>query len=237
MRAWLNLRYTTGERAEAFVAGLKRHGYTVEFSLPTAVRDGDTFVTWNRIGAADKWARQFIAAGVQVIVAENASWGNEFAGCGWLTLARDIHNTASKFPVGGSERWDRLHVELDPWRTEGETVVLPQRGFGPREVAMPQGWELKQAGRIRRHPGKYPAKSLRDDLAKAGKVVTWGSAAAVQALLWGIPVESHMPGWIAAQDNTDAGRLAMFRRLAFAQWTIDEIRQGEPFAWLFESPA
>ena len=47
--------------------------------------------------------------------------------------------------------------------------------------------------------------------------------------MWGIPVESHMPNWIGAQDNTEAGRLAMFRRLAWAQWQLSEIATGEPF--------
>lgn len=55
------------------------------------------------------------------------------------------------------------------------------------------------------------------------------SGAALQALLWGIPVASEMPDWIGAQDNTDAGRLAMFRRLAWAQWTLEEISDGLPF--------
>ena len=232
MRAWLNLRYSPPDRIAAFKSGLERHGYRVEVSLPTKAVDGDLFVTWNRINIGDHWARKFIAAGNRVLVAENSSWGNGLTGGGWLTIARDLHNTAGKFPVGGPERWDGFHVELEPWRTHGETVVLPQRGFGPHEVAMPKGWEHRQAGRVRRHPGIRPTTPLRDDLARAGKVVTWGSAAAVQALMWGIPAESHMPGWIAAQDNTDSGRLAMFRRLAWAQWRINEIRQGEPFEWL-----
>jgi hypothetical protein len=41
-----------------------------------------------------------------------------------------------------------------------------------------------------------------------------------------------MPNWIGAQDNTDHGRLSMFRRLAWAQWRIEEIANGDPFAWL-----
>jgi len=62
--------------------------------------------------------------------------------------------------------------------------------------------------------------------------VTWGSGAAVKALTWGIHVESHMPNWIGEQDNTDAGRLEMFRRLAWAQWTLDEIEDGTAFRHL-----
>lgn len=236
-RAWLNLRYTPTERVQAFKQGLARNGYGVHTDTPKNPQAGDIYCTWNRINIGDHWARRFAAMGNRVLVVENSSWGNEFAGGGWLTIARDFHNMAGKFPVGDSDRWDRLGVELEPWRTSGETVILPQRGFGPAGVAMPMGWERRKAGRIRRHPGRGHATPLKDDLAKAGKVITWGSAAAVQALMWGIPVESDMPNWIAEQDNTDSGRLAMFRRLAFAQWHINEIRQGTPFEWLFGQSA
>ena len=232
MRAWLNLRYTLPERREAFARGLARLGYEVNHGVTMAPIPGDVMVTWNRIREGDQSAREFTRRGLPVIVTENATWGNDFAGGHWYTLARDFHNTAGKFPIGGAERWDSLHVELSPWRAGGETVVLPQRGFGPVEVAMPTGWLKRQSGRVRMHPGRFEGRPLRDDLANAGRVVTWGSAAAVQALMWGIPVHSDMPGWLAEQDNTDAGRLAMCRRLAWAQWTLQEIADGEPFARL-----
>jgi hypothetical protein len=165
-----------------------------------------------------------------VLVAENASWGNDFAGRRWYTLARGRHNTAGRFPVGGAERWDSLGVELAPWREgKGETVILPQRGIGPKGVAMPDGWQQQFKGRVRTHPGTNPCVPLEDDLAKAVRVITWGSGAAIKALLRGIRVESHMPSWIGEQDNTDAGRLDMFRRLAWAQWEVSEITNGTPF--------
>lgn len=225
MRAWLNLRYTVPERRAAFHAGLAACGYRPIEGLPGDFADGDVLVTWNRIGHGDTVARQFEARGLPVLVAENATWGNGFAERRWYTIARGWHNTAGCFPVGGPERWDSLGVVLDRWRTHGETVVLPQRGIGAN--GMPRNWTAP--GRVRRHPGTAPAIELEQDLARAGKVVTWGSGAAVKALVWGIPVESHMPNWIAEQDNTDAGRLAMFRRLAWAQWTLDEIADGLPF--------
>lgn len=191
-------------------------------------------MSWNRIGAGDQAARLFEARGLPVLVAENASWGNGFAGRKWLTLADCFHNTAGMFPAGGPERWDALGIDLSPWRTEGETVLLPQRGIGPKETAMPRDW-LEGAlrrfpGRVRRHPGKNPAKPLADDLARCGRVVTWGSGAAVQALMMGIPVVSDMPGWIAQQDNTEDGRLAMFQKLAWAQWESHEIENASAFA-------
>jgi hypothetical protein len=48
----------------------------------------------------------------------------------------------------------------------------------------------------------------------------------------GISVTSEMPNWIAEQDNTEEGRLAMFRRLTWAQWRLDEIASGDAFDWL-----
>ena len=235
-RAWLNLRHQQSERAAQFAAGLKRLGYSVELGLTLDPKDGDVLVSWNRIGAGDQAARIFEARGLPVLVAENASWGNGFQGRKWLTLARSFHNTAGMVLVGGSDRWDALGVELQPWRTGGETVLLPQRGIGPKETAMPRDWlegaERRFPGRVRRHPGRNPAKPLVDDLARCGRVVTWGSGAAVQALMWGIPVISDMPNWIAEQDNTDAGRLEMFRRLAWAQWEPHETEDATAFARL-----
>lgn len=219
---------------DAVVAGLKRCGYEVKQGVslsPTAV---DIFVTWNRIGLGHTVAQKFEAADRPVVVMENASWGNDFGGGSWLTVARGFHNTAACFPIGWPERWDALGVELASWRTAGETVILPQRGIGPSEVAMPHGWgeraRRKYGGRIRAHPGQHHAKPLADDLARCGRVVTWGSGAAIKALMMGIPVTSEMPRWIGEQNNTDSGRLAMFRRLAWANWTLNEIETGEPFA-------
>lgn len=223
MRALLNLRYTLPERRAAFEKGLKRIG------------DPEVFCTWNRIGAADQVAKQYEERGVPVIVAENAAWGNDFAGGRWYSLARGMHNTAGRFPIGGAERFDRLGVDLVPWRAGGERVVLPQRGIGPVGVAMPRDWPAQQRGRVRRHPGTNACIPLEQDLAAAGEVVTWGSGAAIKALMWGIRVESHMPNWIGAQANTDEDRLRMFRELAWAQFTLEEIESGEPFRRLLNA--
>lgn len=230
MRAWLGLRPGVHYRREAFTAGLEKLGYRViHEEQPRRCGDRDVLVIWNRYRQWARAADQFEDRGMPVLVAENAAWGNEFAGDRWYSLARGVHNTAGRFPVGGPERWDSLGVELAPWRAAGETVVLPQRGIGPPGVAMPPHWPERQQGRLRPHPGTRDCVALDVDLASAGKVVTWGSGAAIKALLWGIKVESHMPGWIGEQDNTDAGRLEMLRRLAWAQWRLDEIRSGQAF--------
>ena len=221
----LNLRYSLTERIQAFERGLRRHGFVVIPGLQPA----DALVTWNRIGAADRLARDY---GL-VLVAENAAWGNGFLERKWISLAKDRHNTAGMFLAGGSERWDALGIELAPWRTEGETVILPQRGIGSPPTAMPANWAKsayqRHGGRIRPHPGRNQAKPLADDLERCGRVVTWGSGAAIQALMMGLHVISEMPDWIGEQDNTDTGRLSMLRNLAWAQWELHEIESGEAF--------
>lgn len=237
MRAWLNLRYVETPRWSAFEAGLRACGYEVRNGTTNKPLPGDVLVTWNRIGTGQKCANEFEAAGAPVLVAENATWGNGFNNQRWYHIARTRHNTAGMFPIGGPERWDDLGVELAPFRGSGFDLVLPQRGIGSRPTAMPAGWgegiRRKHNARIRHHPGtNKKAPSLESDLQGCGRVLTWGSGAAIKALMMGCQVKSYMPDWIGAQDNTPEGRLAMFRQLAWAQWTLDEISSGAPFARL-----
>lgn len=235
-KAWLNLRHPIPKRREAFISGLERIGYAVVENVTTRPGDQDIFVTWNRIGAGRVTAATFEARGLPVIVTENASWGNDFGFGHWYTLAREYHNMAGRFAVGGPERWDSLGEVLAPWKPEGETLILPQRGIGPVGVAMPPDWphltQKRTKARVRPHPGTGRCVPLEQDLARVGHVITWGSGAAIKAVMMGIKVTSEMPQWIGEQDNTDEGRLSMFRRLAWAQWQLDELATGEPFARL-----
>lgn len=233
MIAYLNLRYMDDKRAQMFRTGLASLGYQIVHGMTHNPNPGDVLCSWNRIGDADHAADCFAARGCKVIIAENASWGNELAGDHWYHLALNFHNTDGCFPVGGPERWDNLGVELQPMRTSGETVVLPQRGIGPVGVAMPPGWLRGKEGRIRPHPGRRnDMKPLEEDLATAGRVLTWGSGAAVKALMMGVRVFADYCDWIALQDNSEEGRLAMFRKLAWAQWTHSEIESGQAFKHL-----
>lgn len=238
MIAWLNLRHNVAERVAAVTSGLQRLGYTVRHE--TTMRPGprDVLITWNRIREGHTVANAFEYEGCRVFVMENATWGNDFAGYRWYSLCEKYHNTQQDpSRYGGRDRWDALHVELKPWRTDGMTVILPSRGIGPPGVAMPLDWTRRalkrHGGRVRQHPGRGIEAPLEWDLKHAGRVVTWGSGAAVKALMLGLPVISEMPRWIGTQDNTDEGRLEMLRRLAWAQWSIGEFENGSAFAHFF----
>ena len=95
---------------------------------------------------------------------------------------------------------------------------------------------------VRKHPGAAKSDPW-PDLEGAWCAVTWGSGAAIKAMVAGIPVFHEMLNWIGApaarfgvsniEDCLTGDRERMLHRLSFAQWSLDEISSGEAFAWLF----
>lgn len=245
MRALNLLRNSLHYRKEAFNEGLTRAGFKVSKERFDP-EPGDLLLIWNRYGGFHETALMFERAGAHVLVVENGYLGKDWRGQEWFSIARNHHAGAGEWSDRGSERWDSWGVELAPFRDGQETLILGQRGIGEPGVRSPEAWaELVRhriGGRIRPHPGVSPAKSLAEDLANVGKVVTWHSGAALHALMLGVPVWHDYPQWIGAtagrplaewscEPNTDeAARLSMFRRLAWSIWTLDEVRTGEPIA-------
>jgi hypothetical protein len=246
--AWVLIRTEPHYRSEAFVAGLKACGFHVETVWPREFRPQDVLVLWNRYFEYAQLADKFEKHGGTVLVAENGYLGVDWRGDRWYAISRSHHNGAGTWEVGGPERWDSLGVEIEPERVGKEYVILPQRGIGPVGVAMPNGWECVAADhvvqrtskpyRVRHHPGNNAQDTLREGLQDARAVVTWGSGAAIRAMLWGVPVFYAMPNWIGAPGATQLAefpkvrpvdRLECFRRLIWAQWTVREIESGAPF--------
>ena len=244
------LRAALHYRREAFDAGLTASGFDLVRHIDRPAH-GDLLVIWNRYAGYNDIARHFEAHGARVLVVENGALGKTWRGGEWFALALDaVAMTGGRFNDCGPQRWDAWGVDLEPWRDPGgECVVLGQRGIGSPSVASPTGWAEttrdKQGGRVRPHPGKAAGKPLREDLARAGEVITWSSAGAVQALTMGVPVWHAHPAFVMAgacrplaergkvpARRDDESRLAAFRRLAWCMWTMDEIRTGEPIRCL-----
>jgi hypothetical protein len=248
LRALSLLRDRPVYRAERFAQGLRAAGFDVCSSIPNP-KHGDVLLIWNRYGRFDEEARRFEKGGARVVVTENSYLAGMIPGR-WHALAIGHHGGAGTWICGGPERWDSLGVELSPFRWVGrEVVILGQRNIGEPGIASPLGWaevtKHKIGGRIRPHPGNEPAKlSLADDLAHASGVMTWASSAALVALMLGVPVWYEMPKWIGATasrpieewgrtaNRSDRDRLAMFRKLIWAQWRIEEIEDGTAFRHL-----
>jgi len=242
-RALNALRNGPHYRREAFAQGLKASGYTVHDSFHDP-RPGDALLIWNRYGHFAEMAIRFESVGATVIVAENSPL--PMPGHWYSVALSHVAMTGGAVPDRGPQRWDSWGQKLAPWRTGGsEIVILAQRQIGHPSVASPPNWAERVreriGGRIRQHPGMNSAVPLADDLRNASAVVTWSSAAAIQALAMGIPVWHAHPAFIGAaasrplaefgveprRDN--AARLAVFRRLAWAVWSLDEIAAGKPF--------
>lgn len=234
-------------RRAAFEIGLRRAGYTLRDD--TAVTPDDVLVIWNRYGSFAERADEFERRGARVLVVENGYYGDlNYA------IAVSGHNGAGRWPIGDDDRLSNLDIKFKPWRTEGDHIlVCLQRGIGPTATVQPPGWEsailrdlrkvTKRRIKVRQHPGRQaPAVSLADDLRNAWAMVTWASNAATEALIAGIPVHycgHHIVTDGAAIRGIDSienpillERRAAFERLAWAQWSVKEIEQGEPFTHL-----
>lgn len=240
------LRHEPNYRSAAVIAGFQRHGYRTANQPNPNPRPDDVLLVWNRYSRHEHYCKQYEAVGAKVIIMENGYIGQTKA------LARSHHNGAGWWPEPVEDRWSKLGIELKPWRTTGDYVlVLPQRGIGETGVAMPRNWlpsvldKLRRFTdrpiKIRKHPGMTKSVPLEDDLARAWACVTWGSGAGIKALAYGVPVIHEFRQWIgapAASGNMDiespvmGNRLAMFQRLAWAQWTLEELASGEAFEWL-----
>ncbi|OFX02442.1 MAG: hypothetical protein A3E78_10990 [Alphaproteobacteria bacterium RIFCSPHIGHO2_12_FULL_63_12] len=240
-------------RRAAFVAGLEKSGFRVTEKAKPDPRPGDVLVIWNRhrdIRAASAYEK----AGAAIIVAENGYIGRDGEGRQFYALARSHHNGGGTWFVGEEDRWSRLGVPIKPWRESGDFIlVLPQRGIGPPGVAMPRPWtgevvrRLRHATqrpiRVRPHPGKEKSDPS-PDFVDCWAAVTWGSGAGIKAIVAGIPVFHEFERWIGAPaarfgigdlENPFLGdRMPMLQRLAYAQFTIDEISTGEPFRCLLQ---
>ena len=234
---------------------MKRLGYEVTTAPGDRPHYRDVVVLWNRHGQNDSIARRYEAAGAAVLVSENGYLrGGPAYKYETYALARDHHNGAGSWFEGDTNRLSAFGVDLKPWRTDGRHVlVLPQRGIGEPGVAMPRPWGDMTSRRLRgmttrpvqlrRHPGRMP-QPLEPDLRDCWAAVTWGSGAAIHAIIAGIPVYYDFPRWIGApagkpladrlEEPFTGDRLPMLQRLVWAEFWPAEIATGESFARLLQ---
>ncbi len=230
---------------DAFIAGAKRHGL-VEKQFP------DLLVTWG-IRQQENIAAQ-IARGGEVCILEcgylgdrleqaSASFGGGLNGRGRFPLAQD-----------NGERF-RRQFSLEPWsRRVGYALIM---GQVPGDMSLESvngdlsGW-YEQAAQMpesvfRPHPlvpdtpcppGARPiGGTLTECLAGARVAVTFNSNSGVDAILAGVPTIATDPGsmaWpVASHDFNETparpNRDEWAARMAWCQWTIDEMSSG--YTW------
>lgn len=239
-------------RKDAFEAGLRAHGFTIDPAANPSPSPGDCLVLWNRYSRDEAHARRYEAAKATVLITENAWLGPEEKDQHLFALCRGHHNGAGTWHVGAERRGPT--IELKPWRKYGTHIlVLPQRGMGENGVRQPQDWLRWTLDRlscltrrpivVRHHPGPRPHPEI--DFEDCWAAVTWASGAGIKSITEGVPVFHELPCWIGASaarhglddlENPFLGnRIPMLHRLAWATWTAEEIEKGEPFKWLLPS--
>lgn len=254
--AYCLIREGHGYRRDAFHKGLRAAGYNVVADPPGRTDPTDLLVIWNRYFQNHDIATRAEARGTRVLVAENGFFARPSLGGMHYALALHGHNGIGTWPEGDGARWAELGVELKPWRTDGRHIlVAPNRTFGMPGFSMPPEWPkaavdalrkyTKREVRHRAHPGNdAPRIPLEEDLRDAWAVVIWTSSVGVHALCAGIPVICCAPRWIAKAATSESlaaveappmpDRLRPLERLAWAQWTLDEIQSGEAFRCLLK---
>lgn len=245
-------------RRDAFAEGMKKLGYSPTFNV-RGPEPGGVLIVWNLHGSIESQAHEWRRAGGKVLCAENG-FVRGANGKQTYSLARDFHNGAGRWYIGGPERWDALGIKLRPWQSnmKGHILVAAQRGIGSKEMRSPPNWDrimVEQLARLtklritlRAHPGR-PAQEetvrIKQDLQGACCCVIWSSATGVRALIEGIPVFQFAPHWVCEGAAgrvgvtfppimDDAKRLEAMRRMAWHQFTPEEIATGEPMHRLLE---
>ena len=165
---------------------------------------------------------------------------------------RITKNALQHTGIGTSDgvRFRALNIDIKPWRTAGEhIVVVPQSDSFMRTIAGYEGsWTENTLARLKaqttrpirvRHWSRDKgdaAGTLQQDLASAHALVTWSSAAAVTAVLAGVPVVVEANDCAARfMGGTDLEALPMPERENWAgvlgdnQFTIAEMQKG--IAW------
>lgn len=163
----------------------------------------------------------------------------------YFRVGRNAMQSWSSRPSDG-ERLKALGVRVQPWRSDGKHVVVAcQSDEYLRLVGKPDwlGDVLRQLAERTARPvivrTKGATRPLADDLRDAWLLVAYSSAAAVEALMAGIPVvvtDEHcaaapfgtMWGDVESPRRAD-GREEWAARLADSQWTEAELRDGT--AW------
>ncbi len=168
---------------------------------------------------------------------------------------RVTRNATQCFGSGSTtgERFAALGIPIKPWRERGEHIVVcPQSAHFMHTIAFYDGDWLADTKRALAAATKRPlrvrhwspdkaalAATLEDDLVGAHLLVTWSSAAAITAILSGVPVITTgqsaavtmgarmVDEYRVEYPPMPDGRERWAGILADNQWTLDEMRNGK----------
>lgn len=171
----------------------------------------------------------------------------------YFRITRDALQHSGRGESDGS-RFAALGITIKPWRDGGKHVVVCPQSVAFMKLVVGQfdrDWFVDAIAVLNAHRPRIPIKvrewdrdktalaaTLGDDLKDALALVTWSSAAAITAILEGVPAVVLSDDCAAKPMSSSLYRLDEPRRpareiwagvLADNQWTLDEMRSG--FTW------
>lgn len=241
--------------AQAFAQGLERHGLKAAMHGRADVVECDLAVFWSH-RRREVIARQK-SAGRDYLVMERGYIGDRFrwTSLGYNGLNGRAEFCNQNVP---GDRWKIFEHLMQPWKRGGDYALLLGQVPGDCSIEGVnfQGWlndtaaALGRLGvpvRFRPHPmgGKgftcpngatLATGDLAAELAGAQAAITWNSNSGVEAVLAGVPTVAMDRGSMAwdvsgheVGDLLTPDRQRWAERLAYCQWTTEEIAAGK--AW------
>lgn len=214
---------------EAFIVGARQAGVAADIctTIPNRLRAGAAVF----YGVRPAWAHLWEQAKSEVRewwFIDNAYFDGTRERCFRVTRNAIQHNGAGR---SNGKRFEALGVFVRPMCQLGQVVVAcAQSDEFMRVVAGAPDWlssvvQAKRAAGLQvlvRHKGEQ--RPLAEDLKRARLVLTWSSAAAVGALLEGVPVECAPQCCAYGVAGADRSRWASV--LADNQWSLREMERG-----------
>lgn len=234
------------ERIGRKVGNVTRHDYALLGKIPADVipivgcspplqphlrewqRTGRTYIYWDR-GYLRRVFATWLPRG------ENGGYYRWHVNAYQMTEIRDVPD----------DRWRALQLShlVKPWQKGGRHIVVADTLPDYWDVrGLPRDWSHRLADRLRkitdrpiivRH--KESKRSLYDELQGAHCLVAHGSIAAVESVVWGIPVFVDQTSAAALVGKTDFDdienpiypeREPWLHALAYCQWNEEELVDG-----------
>ena len=241
---------------KALREGMERHGVITMRGRRNHATKSDIAVIWS--WKQHRLIQQMLESGRHIIVLERGFLPPRKQWCSMALdgfNGRGIFPPAGD----SGERWEKHFSHLlKPWReTDGEFALIIGKGAGDPSLhgsnfmrwATQQAKSLREQGyRVvyRPHPDRptpcppdaeLSRSSLQEDLARASVVVSFNSTTDVEAILAGIPAiitdEGSLAYAMASHSISEPiirpDRTQWCNDMAWRQWTIEELRNGD--AW------
>jgi len=227
------------KRGAFFVEGLKKAGHQCEVA---EIQDGRQRRDGFPVLLGTTFWRGIENDGGEYLLVDRCSFGDTDV---FVSLVYNGHGRRGDHRIPenfNGERWERYGDPILPWRAGTRRILCGQTEAYAPDVQLEQWYASVRATHFRPHPAGENQTGLpvAADFENCQCAITLNSSVGVKAVLAGTPlvtmdegamawdVSSHDPEVIVMPE-----REPWAHRLAWTQWTDDEVREGAPweFHW------